>query len=283
MRPVDLELARSETTVIFHLAALYDLTVDLDPAWRVNVEGTRNVNHFARSLKHLRRYHYVSTCYVAGRRKGVIYESELLHDAGFRNHYEQTKYMAETEVAALIHQMPITIHRPAIVCGDSQTGETAKYDGIYYLMRYLLRLPGWLSVPNLGNRKVSLNLVPVDWVVESMAALARDERAAGATVQLADPAPLTTKELFNALAGAIGDHRSWFTVPRPIVFHTLMLPIAPPITRLPRSAVPYFFLDQTYDTTEAVRLLDRQGTPCPPFPDYVDKLVQYVRGHPKAP
>src|SRR5882724_1411786 len=199
----DLERARQETTTIFHLAAIYDLAVARDVASHVNVEGTLNVNLFAKSIENLRRYHYVSTCYVAGKREGLIMESELHHDTGFRNHYEETKYLAELEVDALKLELPVTIHRPAVVCGDSVTGETAKYDGIYYLINYLLRVPRWISLFNIGNRKVSLNLVPIDFVVEAMAALARDERAVGKTVQLADPTPLTTHELFNAIAGTI--------------------------------------------------------------------------------
>src|SRR5213078_4533271 len=164
---------------------------------RVNVEGTRNVNNFAKGLRKLRRFHYISTCYVAGRRKGLILETELQHDAGFRNHYEETKYAAELEVEALKAELPVTIYRPSVVCGDSRTGETAKYDGIYYLIHYLRKWPRGLTRLNIGNPDVQLNLVPVDFVIGAMVALARDERAVGATVQLADPAPLTTKELFN--------------------------------------------------------------------------------------
>src|SRR5919199_5422329 len=93
--------ARAETTDLFHLAALYDLGVARDVALRVNVEGTRNVNEFARTVAHLRRYNYVSTCYVAGKRKGLIREDELEHTAGFRNNYEETKYLAEVEVERL--------------------------------------------------------------------------------------------------------------------------------------------------------------------------------------
>src|SRR3712207_3615701 len=70
MSDADFEAARSETSVVFHLAAVYDLAVERGPALRVNVEGTKNVNEFARSVGDLRRYHYVSTCYVAGRRTG---------------------------------------------------------------------------------------------------------------------------------------------------------------------------------------------------------------------
>src|SRR3954471_19261460 len=73
----DLDRARQETTTLFHLAAIYDLAVPHDIATRVNFDGTRNVNRFARSLVHLRRYHYVSTCYVAGKREGLIMETDL--------------------------------------------------------------------------------------------------------------------------------------------------------------------------------------------------------------
>lgn len=280
MSTAELELAQAETTSLFHLAAVYDLKVKRDLAMKVNVDGTLNVNQFALSLGKLRRYHYISTCYVAGKRKGVIHESELAHDAGFRNYYEETKYLAEAEVAALMNRLPITIHRPAVVCGDTKTGETAKYDGIYYLLHYLRRSPGLLSIPNIGNRKVSLNLVPVDFVIDAIAALANDEAAIGKTVQLADPAPLTTQELFNYLAVAVGGHRSWFTVPMPLVYYGLMTPISPPITGLPRSAVPYFFLEQTYDTTVSTALLEKHEVRCPWFPSYVDRLVEFARNHP---
>ncbi|HEX8293713.1 MAG TPA: SDR family oxidoreductase, partial [Pyrinomonadaceae bacterium] len=196
----DLEEARGEATVLFHLAAVYDLAVAREVGVRVNVEGTRNVNRFALSLPRLKRYHYVSTCYVAGRRTGLILESELRHDAGFRNFYEETKYLAELEVEALKGELPVTVHRPSVVCGDSRTGETAKYDGVYYLINYLRIFPGLLSAANIGNDRVRLNVVPVDFVVEALALLAADGRASGATVQLADPDPLTTRELFDIIS-----------------------------------------------------------------------------------
>jgi len=275
-----LERARQETSTIFHLAAIYDLAVAQDVAATVNVEGTMNMNQFAKSVKNLRRYHYVSTCYVAGKRQGLIKENELHHEAGFRNHYEQTKYLAEISVDALKSDIPVTIHRPAVVCGDSKTGETVKYDGIYYLIHYLRKWPVGLTLLNIGNPEVCLNLVPVDFVIESMVALAKDERAAGATVQLADPTPLTTQELFDSISKSIRGRDSLATVPAGIVYPVLMLPLAPKITGLPHSAVPYFFIEQTYDTTRADELLGPHGIRCPLFPDYVDALVNFVAGHP---
>ncbi|HEY8185850.1 MAG TPA: SDR family oxidoreductase [Pyrinomonadaceae bacterium] len=280
MSTADLETARSKSTIIFHLAAIYDLAVSRELGLRVNVDGTRNVNNFARSLSALRQYHYVSTCYVAGKRAGRILESELQHDAGFRNYYEETKYLAELEVDVLKGELPVTIHRPSVVCGDSRSGETAKYDGIYYLINYLFKWPSMLSTFNIGNRAVALNLVPVDFVVEAMATLAQDPLSVGKTVQLADPEPLTTHELFDTLARSIGGKESRFTIPASLVHFSLMLPLAPKITGLPHSGVPYFFLKQTYDTTEAGKLLKPHGISCPSFESYAGTIVDYVAHHP---
>src|SRR4029078_2904505 len=97
----DAATVRYETTDVFHLAAVYDLAVDRDLAMKVNLEGTKNVNEFVKGLKLLKRYNYISTCYVAGKRTGVIREEELEHDKGFRNFYEETKYLAEMEVEKL--------------------------------------------------------------------------------------------------------------------------------------------------------------------------------------
>lgn len=280
MSESDLALASSLPTVILHLAAAYDLAVTRDLAMHVNVAGTRNVNVFANSLPNLRHYHYVSTCYVAGKREGRILETELEHEAGFRNYYEESKYLAEVEVEALKSTLPITIHRPAVVCGDSQTGETAKYDGIYYLIHYLRKWPSVLKIFNIGNREVSLNLVPVDFVVESMASLVGDQRAIGKTIQLADPNPLTTHELFNTIAQHLDASGSSITVPASVVQFSLMLPTSPRFTDLPHHGVPYFFLKQTYDTSQASALLDQHNVRCPPFSSYVDKIVDYAAAHP---
>src|SRR6185369_1643149 len=195
----DLKTLRDETTDIYHLAAVYDLAVDKDLAYRVNLDGTRKVNAFAKTVANLHRYNYVSTCYVAGKRNGSILETELKHDAGFRNFYEETKYLAEMTVEDLKEELPATIFRPSVVVGDSKTGETAKYDGIYYLIHYLRKAPQLLRLINVGNRNVKLNLVPVDFVVEAIAALALDDNAVGKTIALADPDPLTTAALFDAI------------------------------------------------------------------------------------
>jgi len=280
MSDEDLEIVREETTSVFHLAAIYDLAIDQGTAQRVNLDGTKNVNDLCRTLPNLRRYNYISTCYVAGKRRGRIQETDLEHDAGFRNHYEETKYLAELEVEKLKDDLPVTIFRPSVVVGDSETGETVKYDGIYYLIQYLRKAPGLLRFINVGNRNVRLNLVPVDFVVDGIAALASDERAVGKTIALADPDPLTTAELFDAIAEALTKKRSVLTPPPQLVERSLMLPFSPAATGLPHHAVPYFFIAQTYDTSEASELLSAHEVACPNFRDYVGNLIRFVEKHP---
>jgi thioester reductase-like protein len=280
MDPDDAATVRYETTDVFHLAAIYDLAVRKDLATRVNLEGTKNVNDFVRSLKHLKRYNYISTCYVAGKRTGVIREDELEHDKGFRNHYEETKYLAELEVEKLKTDLPVTIFRPSVVVGDSQTGETAKYDGIYYLILYLRKAPYLLRAVNVGNKAVKLNLVPVDFVVDAIATLAFDEKAKGKTIAIADPDPLTTGELFDAIAYEMTGRRSEFAPPPKLVEWFLSKPISPPITGLPNHGVPYFFLEQTYDTATADELLAGHKISCPNFRDYVANLLKFVDENP---
>jgi nucleoside-diphosphate-sugar epimerase len=213
---------------------------------------------------------------VAGKRLGRILETELRHEAGFRNYYEETKYLAELEVEELKAELPATIYRPSVVVGDSQTGEIPKYDGIYYLINYLRKAPSLLRFINVGNDNVRLNLVPVDFVVEAIAALSEDEAAVGKTVALADPRPLTTRELFDVIAVNLAGKRSVISPPPKLVEWSLSLPVSPGITGLPLHGVPYFFIAQTYDTAIAGSLLESHGVSCPDFRSYVSNLIAFV-------
>ena len=180
------------------------------------------------------------------------------------------------EVERLKPTMPVTIYRPSVVVGDSETGETAKYDGIYSLIKYLRKAPSILRLVNVGNDKVRLNLVPVDFVVDSIAALSCDERALGKTIAIADPAPFTTEQLFDLIAKDMIGRKSEFKLPLSVAEWFLNTGISPPMTGLPHQSVPYFFISQTYDTAVANELLAPHGIECPRFDRYVGNLLDFV-------
>src|SRR6185503_18753327 len=101
--------------------------------------------------------------------------------------------------------------------------------------------------------------------------------------QLADPHPLTTRELFNLIARHLVGKEARITVPARLVESSLMLPPSPALSGLPHRGVPYFFLKQSYDTTQAGQLLKPHGVTCPPFSSYVKTIVDYAASHPQLP
>jgi thioester reductase-like protein len=269
---------------IFHLAAIYDLSVGRDVAMRVNVEGTRNMLAFARRCGALRRFQYVSTCYVSGRYPGLFTEDMLEESQSFNNFYEETKYLAEVEVQrAMRGGLPATIYRPAVVVGDSTTGATQKYDGPYFVMQWLLRQPSVAIMPVVGDTKrTRFNVVPRDYVVDAIAYLSSRPESLGRVYQLADPEPATVDEMLQEIGRTT--QRTVIRVPLPLTLAKATIDRVPGVYRLmriPSSAIDYFVLPTTFATTQAQHDLRGSGITCPPFRSYADRLVGFVRAHPE--
>ncbi len=277
---LDDERSLESVREVYHLAAVYDLGVDRDLATAVNVRGTEHVLDFADD-RDVDRFHYVSTCYVSGRFDGVFTEDHLREGQTFNNHYEETKYLAEVAVQDRMEAgLPATIYRPAVVVGDSRTGETDKYDGVYYLLRLLLAQPQWFSVAVAfpGSSDAELNVVPRDYVVEAIAHLSTRGDTVGGVYQLCDPAPLPVPRLIDGIAEAAG-------------YRTVTLPTTKPLARSVSSWLPSFlplepatfdYLDHPtrYANPKTRRALEGSGIEAPPFESYVDRLLTYVLEHP---
>jgi nucleoside-diphosphate-sugar epimerase len=263
----------NDVAEIYHLAAIYDLSVSRELGMRVNVEGTRRVLDFAERCPSLRRLHYISTCYVSGRHDGVFREDDLAAGQSFNNFYEETKFLAELEVRKRT-QLPSTIYRPSVIVGDSRTGATQKYDGPYYVLQWILRQPRIAILPVVGRtRKYRFNVVPRDFIIDAIDFLAAHGRAK--CYQLADPDPLTVDEIIKTFASATG--RKIVRIPLPMALAKL----GAPLLRIPRGAVNYFTQPTTYDTTNAQRDLAGSGITVPRFNDYAPRLVEFVRAHPE--
>jgi hypothetical protein len=117
--------------------------------------------------------------------------------------------------------------------------------------------------------------------VNGIVALAKDERAVGKTIALADPNPLTTAEACDEISLSVCGKKSVAKLPMGLMHRILMLPTTPIFFGLPHAGVPYFFASQSFDTTTATELLSSHGVSCPNFKDYVKTLVEFVEKHPK--
>jgi thioester reductase-like protein len=273
-------VARGMTSA-FHLAAVYDLAVPLEIAQRVNVDGTGNVLDLCAAAPSLERLNYVSTAYVAGLRTGVVYEHELALGQAFKNHYESTKFQAEVWVRDAMDAVPTTVYRPAIVVGDSRTGETQKFDGPYYLLRLVsLAKRRRQPIVQVGRSGAPFNVVPVDFVVDAMAAVSRESTAVGRTLHLVDPEPLTARELTDLLARAYADRGSSFSVPPRLVDAMLRSKVLrTQFGGTPRESLVYLNHPVRFDTRDASELLRRAGLTCPRFGDYAGPVVEFFRAH----
>ena len=222
---------------------------------------------------------------MAGDRTGVAYEHELNLGQGFKNHYESTKFQAEVWVRELIDRIPTTIFRPAIVVGDSRTGETQKFDGPYYVLRFIAasqarRMP----IANIGRGRTPFNVVPVDFIVESMIELGAAEAALGETVHLCDPEPLSSHEMVSILAELYAGRKPTYSMPPRGVAAALRIRLVRELYGgTPSQSIRYLNHPVRYDTRRATELLAGSGLRCPRFREYAPAMVDFFRAHENDP
>jgi thioester reductase-like protein len=267
---------------VYHLAAVYDLGVDRSLATAVNVDGTEHVLDAADTFG-VEEFHYVSTCYVSGRYDGVFTEDHLREGQAFNNHYEETKFQAEVAVQERMAEgFPATIYRPAIVVGDSQTGETDKFDGPYNLLRLLLAQPSTLSAAFTlpGSSDAELNVVPRDFVVDAIAYLSDREASIGEVYQLSDPSPLPVPAFAEALADAAGHRTVRVLTTKPIARRAVAL-LEHLGVHVDAHTLDYLDHPTRYACPNTRQALAGSGIEVPAFESYVDQLVAFAREHPE--
>ncbi|MCA9067723.1 MAG: SDR family oxidoreductase, partial [Planctomycetaceae bacterium] len=151
--------------------------------WRSNLFGTQHLLEFARDCR-LREFHHVSTAYVCGLRQDLVFENELDVGQKHGNDYEVSKFQSEKMVREADFLDSVTVYRPAIILGDSQTGYTTTFHGFYVPLKLVSSLLTRAVVPGITPEGMAeiiklvserlrellqleghecKNLVPVDW------------------------------------------------------------------------------------------------------------------------
>jgi len=276
---------KNETTIVFHLAAIYDLTVPETLAQKVNVWGTQNMLNFFSQAPNLKRFNHISTCYVSGDQKGLITPDKLeerpKENLMFHNFYESTKHASEVLVKNKMSEIPITIFRPAIVVGNSKTGLTDKFDGPYVVMKFLHQIRFLLRlVPNLGFKECEVNTVPVDYAVDVMATLAFQEKSKGQTYQICDQHPPSTEEFFGFIVQTIGGITPFqCTFLKKIILKLLRLPGVSKITGITCQHLDYFMHEGQYRSPNLTQDLEGSGITLPHYKDTYPTLYNYMKNH----
>lgn len=178
-----------------------------DEPFRTNLDGTANVLKFA--LQHrVPDFHYVSTAYVCGKTSSRVMEDQL--DAGqqLRNDYEQSKFEAEQLVQAASGFRNVTIFRPAVIIGDSETGYTSTYHGLFLYLRLISMLVPHQQTNAAGKHLTPIrlpmhgdeprNLVTVDWVSAVIAHIVCTPAAHGRTYHLTPEKCSSAREVIDS-------------------------------------------------------------------------------------
>ncbi|AKU17350.1 SDR family oxidoreductase [Luteipulveratus mongoliensis] len=268
---------------ILHLGAIYDMTADADSQQAANVEGTSSVIDLALGLGAV--LHHVSSIAVAGDYHGSYSEDQFDLGQHFPSPYHRTKFLAEQLVRGAdgLHWQ---VYRPAVVVGDSRTGEMDKIDGPYYffgLLRQLGRLPAALPVllPEMGDT----NVVPVDFVADAIVALMTRPQPDRSVWHLTSPRPQSMTELYNALAPAIGGPRGIGVLPREIAQAAMDLSGRAPLRTgrdlfaqqlgIPPVLLDALHLRTRFDADRTIDTLAGLSVALPDLADYAPALYGY--------
>lgn len=276
----------SQITDIFHLAAIYDMEVPKRLAWNVNVRGTNNMLKFALKCKILNVFVFFSSTVAAGIIKGHVHEDVLDTKRKFHfNHYEQTKFASEMLVRRHMDQLPIIIIRPGAVVGDSNTGETIKFDGFYVAFKFIpiLKLfPIWMA-----NSTFRVPMVPVDYIVDATIHAAEHKDCYGHCFQLGE-FDLTANQ-FLAYICDKDETGTKMVIPKKLFETFINLPFfsyiftLKPVKRIMRKYImPAEMMEAMdsynycyYRTDNAKKYLEPAGIKCPEFKQYAKNIVAF--------
>ena len=252
--------------------------------------GTQNAVDLANELE-AKRFHFASSIAVAGEHDGLFTEDDFDVEQKLTHPYHQTKFEAEKLVRQQA-KVPWRVYRPAIVVGDSRTGEMDKIDGPYYFFKAIQKVrhavPEWF--PLVGLEVGRTNIVPVDYVAAAMDHIAHEDGLDSRAFHLVNPKMQKVGDVMNTFASAGHaphmvlrvDKRMTDMLPKGVLSYAMKLPALKDIRRsvladmgVPDKVLEYVALAPNFDARDTRRALEGSGIELPPLESYADKLWDY--------
>ncbi len=290
----DIKKLKGQVTHFYHLAAVYDLGADEESQAAVNIDGTRNAVEFAKAID-AGHFHHVSSIAAAGLYEGVFRE-DMFEEAENCDHaYFRTKHESE-KIVRKECKVPWTVFRPAMVVGDSSTGEMDKIDGPYYFFKLIQRvrqlLPPWM--PTVGLEGGRVNIVPVDFVVNALDHISHQADIGKKCFHLVDPVGYRVGDVLDIFSRAAhAPKMNLFInaallgfIPKSVKKGLMALA---PVRRirnavlkdlgLPGDMLTFVNYPTRFDCREALAALKGSGIECPNLRDYAWRLWDYWERH----
>jgi len=279
---------------VYHLAAIYDLGADAASQIEVNVDGTRNTIEFAKVIE-AGHFHHVSSIAAAGLYEGVFREDMFSEAENYEHPYFMTKHESE-KIVRQECKLPWSVYRPAMVVGDSSTGEMDKIDGPYYFFKLIQRmrqlLPPWM--PSVGLEGGRINIVPVDFVVDALNVISHQKDIANKCYHLVDPVGYRVGDVLDIFSKAAhAPKMNLFInaallgfIPRSVTKGLMALA---PVRRvrnaimkdlgLPEEMLTFVNYPTRFDCRDTLAALKGTGVACPNLKDYAWRLWDYWERH----
>ena len=286
----DVKKLKGQIDHFYHLAAVYDLSADEETQVAVNIEGTRNTVDLAKAID-AGHFHHVSSIAAAGLYEGVFREDMFEEAEGLDHPYFQTKHESE-KIVRQDCKVPWTVYRPAMVVGDSTTGEMDKIDGPYYFFKLIQRLrqllPPWM--PTVGLEGGRVNIVPVDFVVNALNVISHQKDITKKCYHLVDPVGYRVGDVLDIFSRAAHAPRMNLFVnaallgfiPKSVKKSLMALA---PVRRvrnavmkdlgLPEDMLTFVNYPTRFDCRETLAALKGSGVTCPNLKDYAWRLWDY--------
>ena len=278
----------------YHLAAVYDLGADEASQIEVNIEGTRQTLAFAKAIG-AGHFHHVSSIAAAGLYEGVFREDMFSEAENYDHPYFKTKHDSEGLVRDSV-RLPWTVYRPAMVVGDSETGEMDKVDGPYYFFKLIQRmrqlLPPWM--PTVGLEGGRINIVPVDFVVNALDHISHQPGVAKKCFHLVDPQGYRVGDVLDIFSRAAHAPKMNLFINAallgfiPRTLKKSLMAMAP-VRRvrnavmkdlgLPDEMLSFINYPTRFDCRDTLAALKGSGIACPNLKDYAWRLWDYWERH----
>lgn len=290
----DVKKLKGQIDHFHHLAAVYDLSADAESQAAVNIEGTRNTVEFAKAID-AGHFHHVSSIAAAGLYEGVFREDMFEEAEGLDHPYFLTKHESE-KIVRQDCKMPWTVYRPAMVVGDSETGEMDKIDGPYYFFKLIQRmrqlLPPWM--PAVGLEGGRINIVPVDFVVNAINVISHQKAIGKKCFHLVDPVGYRVGDVLDIFSRAAHAPRMNLFVNAALLgfipkgIKKSLMAIAP-VRRvrnavlkdlgLPEDMLTFVNYPTRFDCRETLAALKGSGVECPNLKNYAWRIWDYWERH----
>lgn len=285
-------------THVIHCAGTVRMNLPIDAARHSAVDSVREILAFARRIAadgRLAKLDVVSTVGIAGKRPGALPERWIADAREYHNSYEQAKSEAEDLVRRALEDegLPLTLHRPSMVIGDSRDGRVIHFQIFYYLCEFLSGRKTFGLYPDF--EAVQLDVIACDTVARAIVTASRDPASAGRIFHLASGPDLAPRieDLKRSVREAFRAHG--LRVPRAVTIPRrwygrlarLGARIAPSAQRNALATLP-IYLDyladrQGFDNSEFRAWLAGHAMALPPIDEYLPRVLAYYldRRHPR--